>query len=250
MSNSRIFTFGCSFTEWYWPTWADMICYKNDGYNFGQKGGGITQILHKVANANRKYNFTELDKIIIMLPSLFRLDNISTNNGETVWECQGSQFANPEVPKDWMLMQSLNDIIFLKEYLEANELCYWFTAIHDIFDTTFAEYQNLNQQQLDHLQYVSEIIKFDYPTMMETLVSIEGQWGSRTPLYTHRDSPELHPTILEHYDYANKIEKVNIQREDILIAHHKMLQLKNVDEMNDWCKENFNIFSTQGYQIY
>jgi len=250
VTQSRIFTFGCSFTQYFWPTWADMICYKNDGYNFGQKGGGTTQILHKVANANRKYNFTELDKIIIMLPSLFRHDKIDIHNGKTVWVCNGSQYENPEISNDWMFTQSLNDIIFLKEYLEANELFYWFTAMHDIFNSDFVEYQDLSEQQLEHLNYVSEHIDFKYPTMLESLVSIPNEWGSRNPLYTHGGSPDLHPTILEHYEYANKIEKVNIRREDILIAHHMMLQLNNVSEMNAWCNKNFNIFSSQRSNIY
>ena len=89
MANSRIFTFGCSFTQYYYPTWADMICYKNDGFNFGQKAGGVTQILHKVANANRKHKFTELDKIIIMLPSLFRHDVGTMQNNDVVRVSRG-----------------------------------------------------------------------------------------------------------------------------------------------------------------
>jgi len=31
----RIFTFGCSFTEYSWPTWADMILHKREGVNYG-----------------------------------------------------------------------------------------------------------------------------------------------------------------------------------------------------------------------
>jgi hypothetical protein len=36
---SRIFTFGCSFTEYEWPTWADIILYKNIRYimNIGKE---------------------------------------------------------------------------------------------------------------------------------------------------------------------------------------------------------------------
>jgi len=250
MANSRIFTFGCSFTQYYYPTWADMICYKNDGFNFGQKAGGVTQILHKVANANRKHKFTELDKIIIMLPSLFRHDVGTMQNNDVVWDCKGSQHSNSDIPNEYMFMENLNNIIFLKEYLEASELCYWFTAMHDIFDGSFMEYQNLNEQQLSHLDYVSKIIDFEYPTMMESLCNIPGQWGSRSQLYQHGGLPDLHPTVLEHYEYATKITKVNISKEDILVVHNKLLKMTDVNEMHTWCKENFNVFCNQSNQIY
>ena len=45
MNKNRIFTFGCSFTQYCWPTWADMLLYENSGKNYGISGGGFDQIL-------------------------------------------------------------------------------------------------------------------------------------------------------------------------------------------------------------
>ena len=36
---TRLFTFGCSFTQYWWPTWADILGYQHDFYeNWGRCG--------------------------------------------------------------------------------------------------------------------------------------------------------------------------------------------------------------------
>ena len=44
----RLFTFGCSFTKYTWPTWADLLGLEFDEFeNWGVSGGG------NVCTANR-----------------------------------------------------------------------------------------------------------------------------------------------------------------------------------------------------
>ena len=41
MKFKRAFVFGCSFTQYYWPTWADILGREfNKFENWGQCGGG------------------------------------------------------------------------------------------------------------------------------------------------------------------------------------------------------------------
>ena len=35
-----LYTFGCSFTKYVWPTWADLLLSQVDGENWGMCGGG------------------------------------------------------------------------------------------------------------------------------------------------------------------------------------------------------------------
>ena len=70
----RIFTFGCSFTEYTWPTWADMILYNNEGVNYGICGGGFENILNNLVQCDFDYKLTPEDVIVIVYPNLLRWD--------------------------------------------------------------------------------------------------------------------------------------------------------------------------------
>ena len=72
----RIFTFGCSFVEYYWATWAEILG-KDLGiplYNFGKSGGGNQYIANTFAQANAVYNFNEDDLIIVSWTNVCRED--------------------------------------------------------------------------------------------------------------------------------------------------------------------------------
>ena len=75
MVNKRLFTFGCSFTKYAWPTWADIIGtnYKTH-YNLGHAGAGNYYVALKLYETHLKYNITSNDDVIIMLSSANRLD--------------------------------------------------------------------------------------------------------------------------------------------------------------------------------
>lgn len=73
----RLFTFGCSFTYYTYPTWADLVAKEMshaEYYNFGTAGSGNLLISNRVAQANSKFNFTETDLILIMWSSACRED--------------------------------------------------------------------------------------------------------------------------------------------------------------------------------
>jgi hypothetical protein len=77
--SKRVFAFGCSFTEFQWPTWADVIgnSLHQQGYeyyNFGNSGSGNYYILSSLFWADKKYKFTDDDIIIIMWSSWGRED--------------------------------------------------------------------------------------------------------------------------------------------------------------------------------
>jgi hypothetical protein len=75
MKNSRLFTFGCSFTKYKWPTWADIIgtnYYKH--YNLGHYGAGNYYIAEKLYETHTTTPIKSDDVVIIMLSSANRLD--------------------------------------------------------------------------------------------------------------------------------------------------------------------------------
>lgn len=71
----RVFTFGCSFTSYHWPTWADILGREFDYYeNWGQSGGGNPFIFYSLIECIRKNQIQDTDTIVVMWSSICRLD--------------------------------------------------------------------------------------------------------------------------------------------------------------------------------
>ena len=77
----RFFAFGCSFTKYKWPTWADILGTKfEEYYNFGRGGACNTYIMNKFIEADTKYKFNwETDYIVIMFTNFNRFSYKSMN---------------------------------------------------------------------------------------------------------------------------------------------------------------------------
>lgn len=81
----RFFAIGCSFTNWYWPTWADIIAKEHahlDYYNFGHGGSGNLYISSLLSQINRKFKLNKRDIVVIMWSTFHRPDYY------TVWPDQ------------------------------------------------------------------------------------------------------------------------------------------------------------------
>jgi hypothetical protein len=77
----RLFTFGCSFTQYMWPTWADIIGYDLgiEYYNYAIAGLGNVGIQHRILEADIKHTFTDDDIILIMWSSWCREDRVKNS---------------------------------------------------------------------------------------------------------------------------------------------------------------------------
>ena len=85
----RFFVIGCSFTEWYWPTWANIIAEQNlhlEFYSFAKPGQGNTYISTLLNQLTHTHNLCETDLVGIMWSSFHRLDyyTSSTNLEYTI----------------------------------------------------------------------------------------------------------------------------------------------------------------------
>ena len=94
MTNRRIFTLGCSFTNYAWPTWADIILYGNEGYNLGITGAGFDVLLYRLLEADRVYKLTPNDVVIVILTTPLRWDLI-VNQECPLWNGFGQVTTSP-----------------------------------------------------------------------------------------------------------------------------------------------------------
>lgn len=85
----RIFIFGCSYSAYAWPTWADITVDNTDieAYNYGVSGIGNVGIYNRLIASDIKHKFTDEDTIIVQWTSFDREAKLRTDG----WEiAQGS----------------------------------------------------------------------------------------------------------------------------------------------------------------
>lgn len=123
----RLFTFGCSFTKYHWPTWADILGREyGQFFNYGKAGAGNFYILNKLIEATKLNMLTESDTVIIMWTSIGREDRWSSNHGG--WITEGSifnqsifskEFVSEWADPNWYLIRDLTCITSAKKILES-----------------------------------------------------------------------------------------------------------------------------------
>lgn len=145
----RLFTFGCSFTKYSWPTWADFFGLEFDHFeNWGLPGIGNVAIANRVAESLTKNKFTADDTVIVQWSSHIRNDYHTFRappfgRNSAGWKTKGSMFnyLNKDLyNKDWQatffdeqsyIMYSLNSMTLVRSLLD-NVGCNWaMTSIGD-----------------------------------------------------------------------------------------------------------------------
>lgn len=129
---SRLFTFGCSFTNYRWSTWADCLAPEFDEfYNWGQAGGGNHFIFNSVMEADQRYRFGPGDTIVVCWTSIDREDRYVKGR----WQTPGNAFFATNVyNKEYLLthmdergwlIRDLAMIKAVKTLLEARPGIVW-----------------------------------------------------------------------------------------------------------------------------
>jgi hypothetical protein len=95
---TRLFTFGCSFTNYHWPTWADILGQEYDVYeNWGRNGAGNHFILYSLIEASRRRSINANDTVAIMFTAVGREDRFLKGQ----WQTEGSVY-NSSLTQDYL----------------------------------------------------------------------------------------------------------------------------------------------------
>jgi len=87
----RLFTFGCSYTSYQWPTWADFIGSTYEYYeNWGKAGSGNNIIASKLYECHYVNKITKDDTVLVMLSSCDRFDYI---DNDSKWSTGGNIYS-------------------------------------------------------------------------------------------------------------------------------------------------------------
>jgi len=242
----RIFTYGCSLTNYVWPTWADIILYKNEGFNLGVTGGGAEQILHRILSTDLRMGFKEDDVVIVIFPTIFRWDHILTS--KSIWSNTG-QILNTEfyhsVNEKYTTLEgcaykNLNSMLLIKNYLESKNVRYFFGASQNIFENTFDE---LPEQHFNLINIVKSELQFTLKSFNRYI------YGDRTTTHweitkTFSDSGiNLHPRPTTHFNWVNDILlphldiELKISKDDIQLMESIVDKSKKIED----CFTHFEI---------
>jgi hypothetical protein len=223
----RFFAFGCSFTRYYWGTWADILAAnypEREYYNFAEIGGGNQLILNRVMQADEYYNFTPNDVIMVQWTNVTREDRwLKTNINDTSgsWKCCGNIYSS-KYYEDILEKYTCPENFFLRDLAAIK-------AVQSLLDFkqcyqehfTMVPIEQLDQYNLVTLSSPSDMVNNLLNIYKSTInrlkpsyytVLFNKDWNSRIPRplnpFDSRPgipNPDSHPTPYEHLLYLNMV---------------------------------------------
>lgn len=234
---SRLFTFGCSFTQWVHPTWADILGKEFDFYeNWGRACAGNFFISQSVSEASIRRNFTSNDTIAIMWTSCFREDRYL----DTGWR----HFINhifksyPEISSErGFFIRDMYHIHMTKTFLDHIGCKYYMMSMMNFCVTHPNGRIVKNSKIKDVLELYSETISIIKPSVHEIIFNSD--WYNKPSGSSKKNLiRDFHPTPIEHLEYIQKVlPEISLKPSTIEWA----------EKSNDKVLENFNCIFHQKF---
>lgn len=223
----RFFAFGCSHTNYFWSSWADIIAtdLKIPYYNYALPGLGNVGIMHEIVAADLEHTFTKNDLIIIMWSHWSREDRYV----DTGWKTQGSIFNS-----------SFYDKRFIKKYWSfANDIVKNATAIISV--------NKMYNEVISHQSHIMnpgmhERID-EAPARTYTEEQLIKKYSKHLPNCPTLDnftsySFDCHPDVLGHLNFVTEymypsvgLELQETTKKHYYLEHRKLLKLKNIKQL-------------------
>ena len=256
-SNSRFFAFGCSYTNYLWPTYADYLAATFDeSYNYAKCGGGNQFIFNTFVHAITKHDIKEGDTVIIQWSSLCRFDRIVESAGS--YSVHGLMSSQEEIPDEIIkghspLQSALELVSYIKSAIALSEQKKINLKMIHMFEPWIGTFLG---EPVDHNFGISNfdpIVKetnlffqlknfYNSPYFLDKSIEMrriedKRKWPSVYCSYPNRDGslpePNLdnHPHPLEHYEISLQIGiEWNIDTTEIKVP----LIINYVEQIENW----------------
>jgi hypothetical protein len=236
----RFFAFGCSFTGYMWPTWADVLSKEMpqaEFYNLGHSGSGNLMISSRLAEASVKFNFCETDLVIVLWTTFCREDRYL--NG--YWQCPGNiytqgfyseEFVKKHADPIGYLIRDLSLITLATGYLKSLP-CDSITLAGVPYN-----YQNENDPKaLPILEAYKNTISQTPPCLFD--LEMGGKWDNGHEYYDKKVFQyDYHPDPMRYRNYLLKIG-MPLTKKSYLFAQESLDKLKSTKTID----EIFNSFT-------
>ena len=212
----RLFTFGCSFTQyWRWPTWADILGRQyNQFENWGICGGGNCQILYNIMECHQRHGITATDTVAIMWTNISREDRYVRDHwlegGNVYWGSElGDDYVRRYACERGYLIRDLAVISAVNQLLAS-----WGCQSRQLAMVPLSQDNSTNQLGEDPTGAKGlEDVYALYRPMLEAIapsvfqVVFGGSWfsGHGIPDTFDCTRRDFHPTPVEHMRYLDSV---------------------------------------------
>lgn len=184
--HKRLFTFGCSFTRYKWPTWADALAPQFDQHhNWAQGGAGNSFILWSVAECDARNTITADDTVIIMWSSRDRQDHY--HNG---WQTAGAQL----VDEYGSMVRDCANIHATRRLLDGIGCTYYFLSMIDL------NYNDNNQLE-SKFNSVTDMYSNSLKQIKPSVHNVIYNYDWHNAAFDN----DYHPTPQQHIDYLDAV---------------------------------------------
>jgi len=216
--SSRLFTFGCSFTRYKWPTWADILGQEFNFFeNWGLCGGGNLFIFNSVVECLIKNNLNKNDTVIVMWTNITREDGYTNHHWHQFGNIHSLSKRDKNFDDRGYFIRDIALIYATKNLLETNNIPYIFTSMVPITNTDQYSKIYLNNTNDAELLYkdtldcirpsvYESIFDFDWKSNPLSKSFFESKIDETSQIFSRSYiKDDLHPTPLEHLKYLDSI---------------------------------------------
>lgn len=179
----RLFTFGCSFTAYLWPTWADILGREFDFFqNWGATGGGNQFILQSLVECHHKNQISHNDTVCIMWTNVCREDRYVDHK----WILPGNIFTQDTYNKNFVrkfadirgyYIRDLAAMWLADQILEKIGCKVYFFSMVDMINPHQYGHIEESQQISDLLEFYHPLLKKIKPSVHQIIFDLD--WDSR-----------------------------------------------------------------------
>ena len=255
----RVFAFGCSLTQYFFPTWADIIIkqYRDKGHegsNWAKSGAGNMYINMRLWEANTIHKFNKDDVILLQWSSMFREDRYHMGKG---WWTPGNfsnltqgghafmlnnyYYDDPWIWADMIhcVMRDCAMISSTHKALEAIGCTVHSTAFREPIEgweelpNTFSNNEKLELEDVNAvLNAYKDDIKTKHPPILNAL-------NFDTSQEFFDDRPKSVPTLREEHSHMllPEVHPLTHEAAEFVDTHVIKLEESTWDWVNDWKAE-------------
>jgi len=209
---NRLFAFGCSFTNYKYWTWANILAQQYDEFeNWGQSGAGNQFIFHSFMEADQRHRFGAGDTVIVCWTDVMREDRYAQGRGwltlgNVAWanKIYTKEFIDSGVCQQGYLMRDLNVIKAVREILQNRAGVTWKFMCMVPIDRV----SNMNQDRIDYpqiLELYHDVIQSLGTSYIEVLGENYWDRDQHLRLRHGHGGIDYHPTTQEHLHYLDTV---------------------------------------------
>ena len=203
---SRLFTFGCSFTNYRWSTWADCLAPEFDEFqNWGQSGGGNHYIFNSVMEADQRHHFDSNDTVVVCWTTVLRDDRYVDKR----WHTLGNMFNCP-----------IYDPVYLKTHVDERGCVIrdfaYIKAVKTLLESKsdlnwqFLGVDNLKSKDKDVIAVYTDVLESLLPSYQEVL--FPSGW---------KIAEDPHPSPAEHLAYLDAVLPGWVTKSETRVKMHE-----------------------------